>query len=133
MKIRPITAYYIDWSNIQIATSRGGFSVIVNAPDGATIRGAEMTLTVRPTRGFTATGAFAYQNARLSAADAELGADKGERLPDVPRFTTALNADYELSDVSLRPAVGATAMREVGHSIRRVTPSMSRTVGRLTW
>ena len=30
-------------------------------------------------------------------------------------------------------AAGTTETRVVGHSIRRVTPSTSETVGRLTW
>lgn len=103
-----LAGYYINWSNIQILTARGGFSVYTNAPGGATVRGTELTLTARPIRALTVTGAFAYQRAQMSEADPDLGAAKGERLPNVPRFTAALNADYELPVESLQPAVGAT-------------------------
>lgn len=108
-----VAGYHIDWSNIQISVLRGGFSVFGNAPGGASIRGAELTLTARPTSGFTVSGAFAYQDAKLSEADPDLGAAKGERLPKVPRFTAAVSADYELSIGSVQPTIGAT-LRYVG-------------------
>jgi outer membrane receptor protein involved in Fe transport len=103
-----LASYYIDWSNIQIIVTRGAFSGIDNAPGGASVRGAELTLTSRPTNSFTVTGAFAYQDASMSQADPDLGADKGERLPNVPRFTAALSADYELPVASFQPTIGAT-------------------------
>jgi iron complex outermembrane receptor protein len=101
-------AYYIDWADMQTQTSVSGFGTFTNAPGGATIRGAELTLSVHPIGGFSVSGAFAYQDAQMSEADANLGAAKGERLPSVPRFTAALNADYELPMGSWQPTIGAT-------------------------
>ncbi len=109
--------YYIDWSNIQIVTVRNGFSTGTNAPDGAGIWGSELALTARPTDRFLATGSFAYQRARMNAALPELGAAKGEQLPDVPKFSGALNADYRLPVQSWEPTVGAT----VRHVARRAS------------
>jgi iron complex outermembrane receptor protein len=103
-----LAGYYIDWSNIQISVYRGGFGFNGNAPGGATVRGGELTLTARPTAAFAAMGAFGYQDAHLSEADADLGGAKGERLPNVPRFTAAVNADYELPVRTLEPTLGAT-------------------------
>jgi iron complex outermembrane receptor protein len=103
-----LAVYDIDWSNIQINVIRGGFGSVANAPGGATVQGTELSLTARANRTFTVTGAFAYQHAYLKEADADLGAAKGERLPNVPRFTAALNADYELPVGTLQPTVGAT-------------------------
>ena len=103
-----IATYYIKWSDIQVATSRGGFSVIVNAPDGATIRGAELNVTAHPVPNVLLNGAFAYQDARLSGADVDLGARRGERLPDVPRVSAALNADYAIPLPRFHPGIGAT-------------------------
>lgn len=104
-----VSGYYIDWSNIIIPAIRGGFFVRSNAPGGASVKGAELTLSARPADAFTVTGAFAYQDAQMSEADSDLGAAKGERLPNVPRFTAAVNADYELPFWrSLQPTVGAT-------------------------
>ena len=103
-----VAGYYVDWDNIITTVSVGGFSVRDNAAGGAGVRGAELALTARPTRAFTLTGAVAYQNAELSEAVPNLRAAKGEQLPGVPRFTAALNADYELSVASLQPTLGAT-------------------------
>lgn len=103
-----LAAYVIDWSNIQVSTVRNNIGLIANAAGGATIRGAELSFIARPTRGLAVTGAFAYQDAKMAKADPDLRAAKGERLPNVPRFTAALNADYELPLGSLRPTVGAT-------------------------
>jgi iron complex outermembrane receptor protein len=104
-----LDGYYIDWTNIQInATNADGFGFIENAPGGATVRGAELTLTARPFGGFLASAAFAYQDAHLSQADSNLGGAKGERLPEVPHVTAAVNADYEIWSGALKPTVGAT-------------------------
>ena len=107
-----VSVYDIDWSNIQISTVRGGFSAVANAPGGAGVQGAELTLTARPTSALTATGAFAYQHAYLKQADADLGAAAGERLPNVPRFTATLNADYVLMPTPLKPTVGGSVSYE---------------------
>lgn len=108
-----LAAYYIDWSDIQILATRGGFSVYTNAPGGAEVRGAELTLTSRPIDDLTLTGAFAYQDAQMLEADTDLGAAAGERLPNVPRFTAAINADYQLPIGRGDPTIGAT-LRHVG-------------------
>lgn len=101
------SGYYIDWNDMQINVIRGGFGAIANAPGGATIRGAELALAARPADGFTLKGTFAYQDAELSEADADLGGAEGERLPGVPRFTAGLSADYVFASPSL-PTIGAT-------------------------
>lgn len=99
--------YHIDWSDLQVLTNRGGFGVRVNAP-GAAIKGAELTLNASPLRSLVLTGAFAYQHAQMSEDAPELSAVKGDRLPDVPRFTAALNADYLFHEGGLRPGIGFT-------------------------
>jgi iron complex outermembrane recepter protein len=104
-----VAAYHIDWSDIHVNVVRGGFSAVENASGGATVRGAELTLSVRPVPAFNVTGTFAYQNGKLSEAEPELGAlTSGARLPNVPRFTGAFNADYELPLGTLRPTIGVT-------------------------
>lgn len=103
-----LAGYRIDWNNIQLVVTRNGLSLISNASGGARIWGSELTLTARPDPDFTVTGAFGYTDAKLTAADADLGARKGERLPDVPKFTAAVSADYVSSDSGLEPRFGAT-------------------------
>ncbi len=107
------SAYYIDWSNIQLLAIRDGFGIYVNAPGGAKIGGAELALTAQPVDALTVTGVLAFQNAHMSRENVDLGAAKDERLPNVPRFTASLNADYVLSENALRPTIGGT-LRYVG-------------------
>ncbi len=109
-----IAGYFIDWSNTQVTVATvPGFSGIGNAAGGAHVRGGELMLTARPTATFTATGAFAYQDAEMAQADLDLRAAKGERLPNVPRFTAAVNADYAPRLGDWQPTIGAT-VRHVG-------------------
>lgn len=108
-----VAAYFIDWSDIQTFVVRGLFAGIVNAPGGAEISGTELTLTAR-TGGLRTAAAFAYQHAELAEAEADLFALKGERLPNVPRISGSLTADYALPwSNSLQTSVGAT-VRYVG-------------------
>lgn len=99
--------YHIDWNDIQVTTAAGGVAVIANA-GAAVVDGAEVSLTARPAAGVTLTGAFAWQDARLDEDAPLLGAAAGDRLPNVPEFTAALTADYELSGDGWRPVIGAT-------------------------
>ena len=104
-----LAVYDIDWDNIQIEANNDGFVFRVNVPGGATIQGSELTLGARPISGLSLTGTLAYQHAYLRVSDAALGAVAGERLPDVPRITSSLNADYKIVEGGLKPTIGATA------------------------
>lgn len=100
-------AFHIDWNDMLISGLRNGLNAYINT-GGAKIDGAELTLTARPARSFTVTGAFAYQNARLAADSPDLGGRKGDRLPNVPEFSAAINADYRAQGEGLRPTFGGT-------------------------
>lgn len=99
--------YHIDWDDMLISGIRNGLNSYINT-GGAKIDGAELTLTARPVRSVNITGAFAYQDARLAADSPDLGGQKGDRLPTVPKFTAAINADYLGSGEGLSPTIGAT-------------------------
>ncbi|WP_454887462.1 TonB-dependent receptor [Sphingomonas oryzagri] len=99
--------YYIDWKNIQLLTAVAGVSAYLNAGE-AHIKGAELTLTARPTSGFVATGAFSYNDGYLPHGNADLGARKGERLPNTPHLTASVNVDYTLLEATLKPTLGAS-------------------------
>ena len=104
-----LTGFYIDWNDIQVTSvSRGGFGFIINAPGGASVRGAELTLTARATDDLMLSGAVTYQDAQLDAADPNLRGRDGEALPNVPQLTAALSLDYALPVTSLQPSVGFT-------------------------
>jgi outer membrane receptor protein involved in Fe transport len=108
-----LAVYDIDWSDIQISIVRGGFQTIGNASSPATIRGAELAFTARPSRALAFTGNLTYQDAHMSQADPGLQARDGERLPNVARLTANLNADYSFSGERFQPILGAT-IRRVG-------------------
>ena len=113
------SAYYLDWKDIQIITvvdtSIGRFAANANGQKARSY-GAEVTGTVRPTTGLTATAIFAYNNARLKGDTAPpggvnaIGGLDGDRLPYAPEFTVTLSTDYEF-------AVGAGATAFVGGNV----------------
>jgi iron complex outermembrane receptor protein len=109
------SAYYINWSSIQVQAAVNGFGYFANAPGGATVRGMELALTSRAGDSFTASAAFAFQDARMSNADPDLQAARHERLPGVPRFTAALNADYRLPFIEAMPLALGTTIRHVSN------------------
>ena len=103
-----LAGYYIDWNDIQISSAAGGVSVIANA-GGAHVTGAELALTARPSSTVTAKAAFAYQRARLADDSIDLGASKGDRLPNVPKYTATMDLDYRAPITSpIRPTAGVT-------------------------
>src|SRR5262249_40381836 len=57
---------------------------------------------------------FGYQHSRLAADAPDLGGAAGEDLPNVPRFTGSILADYTFAQNEWRPAVGASARRVTG-------------------
>lgn len=102
-----LSGYYIDWKNIQLLSPVAGVTAYTNGP-GAHIKGAELTLTAHPDRDLTITGAFAYNDGKLTEAVPVLGARKGERLPNTPHVTASVNADYTLFSSPLKPTIGGT-------------------------
>jgi iron complex outermembrane recepter protein len=100
-------AYYIDWADIPVIAAIQGRTGFVNAR-GAQIKGAEVALTARPIPTLTFLGTFAYNDATLSDANADLGAGKGERLPNVPHFTATAGVDYVVRNIKIRPSLGAS-------------------------
>ncbi|AXB78842.1 TonB-dependent receptor [Novosphingobium sp. P6W] len=100
-------AYHIDWNDMLISGVRNGLNTYINT-GGAKIDGAELTLIARPSRSLMVTGAFAYQHARLAADSVDLGGRKGDPLPNVPKFTAAISADYRGDGPGLKPTFGGT-------------------------
>ena len=102
-----LSGYFIDWRDIQLLTQVAGVTTYENA-GSAHIKGMELTLTARPLRDIVATGAFAYNHGSVTKDNPALGASAGERLPNTPHFTAALNLDYRAASNRLHPSVGAT-------------------------
>jgi outer membrane receptor protein involved in Fe transport len=101
--------YDIEWKNIQLNENVDGFSTVANAPGGARVQGAELTLSARPIQDLSLVGSFAYTHAYLKEAVAALGASEGERLPNTPKIMASLIGDYRLPvAATLLPTAGAT-------------------------
>jgi outer membrane receptor protein involved in Fe transport len=89
-----LSAYRIDWTNIQQVRNIGGINQLVNAGD-ARANGAEASLSYRllPRLNVLATGA--YTDAKLTTPAAILGLNyEGARLPLSPKFSAALATNY---------------------------------------
>lgn len=85
--------YYIDWQDLQIVALRNGVGVVANASSAA-IKGAELTITTRPTAALSLVAAVSLLDAQLDADSPDLGGLKGDSLPDSPDLTLAVSADY---------------------------------------
>nr|WP_295375154.1 TonB-dependent receptor [uncultured Sphingosinicella sp.] len=115
--------YYIDWDDILILSTANSAAgpVGVNSNGGrARVKGAELTATMRPTRGFSIVTNFAYVDAELRDDTVPPGGGlnltgglAGDQLPYTPKVSFNVSADYEWS---LAPDVDAF----VGGNLRLV-------------
>jgi len=103
-----LSAYYIDWKNIQVSEDIGIYTVHANAGD-ATSKGLEATVSWRPVAALSLSGNASYTVARLGSNLPDGGGSKGEDLPNTPRWSGQLSADYEIPlRNSWRGLVGAS-------------------------
>ena len=101
------SAFYIDWSRIQLLADVSNVGVNVNG-GSARSEGVEGALTYVPLPGLNLTANAAYTSAKLTEdTPALLNGHKGDRLPYSAPFTASVGADYErpLND-QLRGFVG---------------------------
>jgi len=89
-----VAAFYMDWSDIQVTRSFGGINGQANGGK-AESKGIEGTLILRPFPGLALTAIGSYTDATLSEDVPEISGFEGDRLPNVPKFSGALRADYE--------------------------------------
>ncbi len=90
-----ISAYYIDWSKVQLTTTSGGFSFLGNGGK-AKIRGAEMDWRYRLGSGLMLWANASYTEAEL-AQNVPAGSIyglKGDSLPYDPKWSANAGADY---------------------------------------
>lgn len=88
-----ISAFYIDWRDIQIQTVFNGFDATGNGGT-AKSQGLELSTTYVPTPGLTLSGSLNYTEAKLTADAPGIDAMDGDRLPNVPKVSGYLSADY---------------------------------------
>ncbi len=107
-----LTAYHIDWGNIQARLfTPGDFRAYTVNGGGADIDGVEISLNLRPTRNLSFTSNVAYNDARLSSLLPDSfapggGYAKGTRLPGASEWTLSNSLDLSFPDMSLKPRFG---------------------------
>jgi iron complex outermembrane receptor protein len=106
-----LTAFYIDWSNIQLNRRISGVNFLDNA-GAAQIRGLEASLTLRPTHGLSLTSNLTYLDAHLSEIyDADPSdptnpvIPSGTRLPGASKWQISNTANYDFPIGSLESSL----------------------------
>ncbi len=92
------SAFYIDWKDVQLLQiSPLGTSYYSNAGKAAS-KGAEISVSLRPARGFVIDGNLSFIDATLGRALPlpTVGA-KGDALPFTPRWSGQISAEYEFA------------------------------------
>jgi outer membrane receptor protein involved in Fe transport len=102
------SVFYIDWKDLQIRTSAGGFFYLGNA-SRASSKGAELSILARPIDDLSVSMNFGYTDARLRADAPVIGGTNGDQLPNSPKFTIGGAVDYQFKLTgSVRGSIGAS-------------------------
>lgn len=102
--------YWINWNDLQVNAIVNNVGIIANA-SSARSKGAELTIDAIPVQNLTLTGAFSYTDAELTSNSTALGAISGDPLPNIPKFTGAVSADYQYPIAGIETFYGATLRR----------------------
>lgn len=92
--------FYIDWTDIQIRGSTGGFFFIGNGGK-ATSKGGEAQVTLQPIDNLSVSFNLGYTDAHLSQNALVVGGAKGDKLPNVPNWSLGGALDYSFPLTSL--------------------------------
>jgi iron complex outermembrane recepter protein len=89
-----ISAFDIEWKDIQVLSEVNGFFITGN---GAKARssGAEFNWTWKPLTGLNLSANGAYTDARMTADSPAISAKSGDELPNVPKYSANVAADYD--------------------------------------
>lgn len=90
-----LSAYDIEWNNIQLLVVLNGFSGLGNGKS-ARSRGLELSTMYIPLEGLTLGVNGAYTDAKLTGDAPAVGGASGNPLPNVPKFSISVTADYSL-------------------------------------
>jgi len=86
-------AYDILWHNIQVEASQNGIGYLTNG-GAAEIKGVEAALTLRPIQGLNLNAAISYTDGKLTQTAPGGTGDAGDTIPNTPKFSGSLSADY---------------------------------------
>lgn len=115
-----LAAFYMDWKDIQLSVDFNGVSGLSNA-GSASSQGIEGSLLWRPIPGLRLGANGAFVDAKLtSTPPPSVGGQDGDRLPNIPRWSGSLTADYSF-DVSARSSARlGVGLRHTGRRISLV-------------
>lgn len=88
-----LAAFYIDWSDIQVSVNQSGVSLPGNG-GSATSQGFELTSAYSPIAGLKLGLNAAYTNSELASDVPDEGFLSGGRLPNIPRWSGSVTANY---------------------------------------
>ncbi len=89
-----VAAFHVHWKDIQLLEVVEGFGINANGGTART-QGLEWTFGYVPVHGLKFQWIGAFTEANLTSAAAALNADSGAALPYAPKWTTALDGEYE--------------------------------------
>lgn len=98
--------YHVNWKDMQVVLSNSGFSSYENVP-GAKIDGAEVASQARIAGGWTVDASLGFDYARLSADAPDIQASKGDRLPNVSKWTGTFGTQYKFHVLGGNAHMGA--------------------------
>jgi iron complex outermembrane receptor protein len=121
-----LAAFYIDWKNIQIQgfQTGTGFTYLDNGGT-AKSQGVSLDGSVHPMAGLTLSGNVTYTDADLTQDAPEIFGRKGDRLPYIPHWSGAAQANYAWALASDMTAHAGAGVRLVGDRYSAVTSSPS--------
>ena len=103
-----VAAYHVNWKDIQLLEDVEGFGINANGGTART-QGLEWTFGYVPVRGLKFQWIGAFTEANLTSPAATLNALSGAPLPWAPKWTTALDGEYDWTVFGgVKGFVGAT-------------------------
>jgi iron complex outermembrane receptor protein len=90
-----ISAYYIDWSDIQLVIAVPGVGSLPGSGGPATSKGIDANTTYSPIDGLTFGLNLSYTDAQITDAEPSLGTAAGARLPQTPFWAGSFTVDYK--------------------------------------
>jgi iron complex outermembrane receptor protein len=117
-----IAAFYVKWHDVQVQGFQPGtgFTYLDNGGT-ASSQGVSLDGSIRPIAGFTLSGNVTYTNAKLTQDVPEISGLNGDRLPYIPQWSGAAQADYSwtlTNDLSAKVGAG---LRVVGNRFSNVS------------
>lgn len=117
-----LSAFYIDWKQIQLRTSTNGFFYIGNGGT-AKSEGIDLSVQGRPIEPLTIGLNVSYLDAELTQDAPVAGGHSGDRLPNTSKYSGSLTADYETQAFANASVYAGASWRYVGDRLSNFTPA----------